>query len=137
MTEKLKNQDKKTVHGGCHCGAVQYEATINRDEVLLECNCSMCSMTGFLHLIVPHGEVRIFQGLDQLNSYRFNTGQANHLFCKLCGVKSFYQPRSHPDCWSLNAHCLNDFDPNEWTIESFDGRNWEQAHDNLNPTPKP
>lgn len=82
-------------------------------------------MTGFLHIMVPHNEIVLEQGEDKLTSYRFGTGTAEHLFCSMCGVKSFYQPRSHPDAWSVNAHCLDE--PVELAIEKFDGRHWEQA----------
>jgi hypothetical protein len=44
-------------------------------------------------------------------------------------VKSFYQPRSHPDAWSINANCLDQ--PLELAIESFDGLHWEAAKANL------
>ena len=86
------------------------------------CNCSVCSMTGFVHIMVSHEEFELIAGRDALSSYRFGT---EHLFCSTCGVKSFYQPRSHPDCWSVNANCLDQ--PLELAIENFDGRNWEQA----------
>ena len=82
-------------------------------------------MTGYLHIMVPHADLELVTGRDSLTSYRFATGAAEHLFCSTCGVKSFYQPRSHPDCWSINANCLDQ--PVELAIESFDGRNWEQA----------
>ena len=82
-------------------------------------------MTGFLHVMVPHAQVAIEQGREALVSYRFGTGAADHLFCGTCGVKSFYQPRSHPDAWSVNAHCLDELP--ELAVEAFDGRNWEQA----------
>ena len=86
-------------------------------------------MTGFLHIVVPHERFGLISGRDALASYRFGTGAAEHLFCRLCGVKSFYQPRSHPDAWSVNAHCLDE--PVELAIEQFDGRNWEAAKANL------
>ena len=117
--------------GGCHCKAVQFRIQTQLPLQLLRCNCSICSMTGFLHLIVPHNKFELLTDPEQLTSYRFNTGQANHLFCNSCGVKSFYQPRSHPDAWSVNAHCLYDSDPNTWEIEDFDGANWEQAYEKL------
>lgn len=114
------------VHGGCHCGAVRFEAMLPEPPVpALDCNCSICSMTGFLHVMVPHGEFELLAGRDALTSYRFGTGAAEHLFCRTCGVKSFYQPRSHPDCWSLNAHCFDQ--PVELEIELFDGKSWEQS----------
>ena len=114
------------VTGGCHCGAVRFRATMPDPPVpALDCNCSVCSMTGFLHIMVPHEEFVLEQGSDELISYRFGTGAAEHLFCSVCGVKSFYQPRSHPSAWSVNANCLDQ--QVELAIERFDGRNWERA----------
>lgn len=125
------DQADRELTGGCHCGAVQFQFRVSANSVILRCNCSVCRMTGFHHLIVPHQQFTLIQGSEALTSYRFNTGQANHLFCRHCGVKSFYQPRSHPDCWSVNTHCVDDFDATEWTHEDFDGQNWEQAQSNL------
>ena len=82
-------------------------------------------MTGFLHIIVRHEDFRLERGAEALTSYRFGTGTAEHLFCSICGVKSFYQPRSHPEAWSVNAHCLDD--PPALAIEQFDGKNWERS----------
>jgi len=90
-------------------------------------------MTGFLHIVVPHDKFDLLTGRDALASYRFGTGTAEHLFCSRCGVKSFYQPRSHPDSWSVNANCLDQ--PIELAIEKFDGRNWEAAKANLDAMP--
>ena len=114
------------VSGGCHCGAVRFTAKMPDPPVeALDCNCSICSMTGFLHVMVQHEDFELVTGRDSLSSYRFGTGAAEHLFCSNCGVKSFYQPRSHPDAWSVNAHCLDE--PVELEIERFDGRHWENA----------
>jgi hypothetical protein len=116
--------------GGCHCGAVRFEAELSEPPVpALDCNCSVCSMTGFLHIVVPHEDFELVSGRGALKSYRFGTGTAEHLFCANCGVKSFYQPRSHPDAWSVNANCLDE--PVEVEVEQFDGRNWGQAKANL------
>jgi hypothetical protein len=82
-------------------------------------------MTGFIHIIVPHDDFTLEGGADQLSSYRFGTGAAEHLFCSACGVKSFYQPRSHPGAWSVNAYCLDDRP--ELEVEIFDGAEWEKA----------
>ncbi len=114
------------VEGGCHCKAVRFVARLPDPPVpALACNCSICSMTGFVHLIVPHAVFWIERGGDALTSYRFGSGAAEHLFCARCGVKSFYQPRSHPEAWSVNAHCLDT--PVAIAVEQFDGRNWEAA----------
>ena len=112
--------------GGCHCKAVRFTARLPDPPVpAIDCNCSICLMTGFRHIIVPRADFTLDNGGDALASYRFGTGAAEHLFCSKCGVKSFYQPRSHPDSWSINAHCLDD--PVEVMVDWFDGQNWEQA----------
>jgi len=114
------------VSGGCHCGAVRFSASMPDPPVpALACNCSICSMTGFLHVMVSHDRFELLTGRDSLTSYRFGSGAADHLFCSNCGVKSFYQPRSHPDAWSVNVNCLDEAP--ELSVEPFDGRNWEQA----------
>jgi hypothetical protein len=118
------------VQGGCHCGAVRFEAEVASPPVpAFDCNCSVCRMTGFLHIMVAHDRFDLISGRDALISYRFGTGAAEHLFCRHCGVKSFYQPRSHPDAWSVNANCLDG--PVKLAIEQFDGRNWEAAKADL------
>lgn len=117
-----------TIQGGCHCHAVRFEADVPSTVEVLDCNCSVCSMTGFRHLIVPHSDFRLLSGEKALTSYRFGTGAANHLFCGVCGVKSFYQPRSHPHAWSINLNALDDASALDFRYRSFDGRNWEKAH---------
>lgn len=115
------------VEGGCHCKTVRFEAEVPATAEVLDCNCSICSMTGFRHLIVPHGDFHLLSGGDALTGYRFGTGAAEHLFCRICGVKSFYQPRSHPDAWSVNLNALDDASKIEVRVRLFDGRNWEEA----------
>ena len=115
------------IQGGCHCGAVRFRADVEPDPELLECNCSICARTQYLHLIVPHEDFALLSAEDALTSYRFGIGQADHLFCRYCGVKSFYQPRSHPDSWSVNYNCLDAGHGLQPKIRAFDGQNWEQA----------
>jgi hypothetical protein len=115
------------IEGGCHCRAVRFEADVPETVDVLDCNCSVCSMTGFRHLIVPHGDFRLLAGRDVLTSYRFGTLAAEHLFCSICGVKSFYQPRSHPGAWSINLNALDDVAGLTIRFETFDGRDWEKA----------
>jgi hypothetical protein len=119
------------IEGGCHCKAVRFEADVAAEVELLDCNCSICSMTGFRHLIVPHRDFRLLSGKDGLTSYRFGTGAANHLFCARCGIKSFYQPRSHPSAWSVNLNCLDDPSLLSVSVRQFDGRNWDRAREAL------
>jgi hypothetical protein len=116
--------------GGCHCGAVRFRATV-RDFRVSDCNCSLCSKKGYLHVIVPKEDFELLSGADALSTYTFNTHTAKHHFCKVCGIHSFYVPRSHPDGFSLNARCL-DGAPLEWfERQVFDGRNWEAARSSL------
>ena len=116
-----------TLSGGCHCGAVRFEVDPPAPLHVLDCNCSMCAMTGFLHLIVPRERFRLLRGEDALAEYRFNTGTARHLFCSRCGIKSFYVPRSHPDGYSVNAHCLDGVAIDDLRITPFDDGNRDAA----------
>ena len=119
------------IEGGCHCKKVRFEAEVPHGLEVLDCNCSICRATGFLHVGVPHADFRLLSGGEALVSYRFGTGAANHLFCGTCGIKSFYQPRSHPGEWSVNLNCLDDPSALDVRIRPFDGRNWEQARAEL------
>ena len=114
--------------GGCHCGRVRFEVVAPARLKVSECNCSICSKSGYLHLVVPADRFKLLSGGDALTSYSFNTQTARHLFCSVCGIKSFYVPRSHPDGFSVNARCL---DPG--TVEAMDlgltnGREWEKVY---------
>ena len=114
--------------GSCHCGKVRFEVTAPAHLEVGECNCSMCARTGYLHLMVPKSRFRLLSGDDVLTSYEFNTRTAKHLFCSICGIKSFYVPRSHPDGFSVNARCLDEGTVEELTIRRSDGKNWEKTY---------
>ena len=117
--------------GGCHCGVVRFEVDAPKTLEASRCNCSICTKSGFVHLIVGQGDFRLVSGADALTSYSFNTGVAKHTFCKICGVKSFYTPRSHPDGISVNVNCLDPGTFDAVEIVDFDDRNWEQAIETL------
>lgn len=115
-----------TYRGGCHCGRVRFEVNATLTGVT-SCNCSICSKKGILHLIVPQDRFRLLQGAEDLTTYRFGTGLAQHLFCSLCGLHPFYVPRSDPDKVDVNVRCLDDVDVDAIAVASFDGRNWEES----------
>jgi hypothetical protein len=118
-----------THRGGCHCRRVRFEVQAPADLQVQDCNCSLCRMTGFLHLIVPASRFRLVSGADDISEYTFNTGLAKHRFCRVCGVKSFYIPRSNPDGVDVNVRCLDEGSVRSVQVESFDGANWERhAH---------
>ena len=113
--------------GSCHCGAVAFEVEAPEQLRVLDCNCSICAKAGFLHLIVPRTKFRLVRGQESLTTYTFNTGVAQHHFCRHCGIHSFYVPRSDPDKVDVNARCLDGVDPRTLAASEFDGRNWEDA----------
>ena len=117
-----------THRGGCHCGRVRFEVVAPARLKVLECNCSMCNKAGYLHLIVTADRFRLTTSDDALKSYSFNTHTAKHLFCSVCGIKSFYVPRSHPDGISVNARCIDPETIEELTIEPLNGREWETQY---------
>jgi hypothetical protein len=115
-----------THRGGCHCGRVRFEVDAPADLAVVDCNCSICSRSGFLHLIVANARFRLLQGGDALSEYRFGTGVARHLFCGNCGIKSFYVPRSNPDGIDVNVRCLDPGTVASLAVQAFDGRdNWD------------
>lgn len=116
-----------THRGGCHCGRVRFEVDAPAQVEALDCNCSICRMTGFLHLIVPASRFRLLAGEDALAEYRFNTGAACHRFCRHCGIKSFYIPRSHPDGIDVNVRCLDDGTITTLTVIPFDDADRDAA----------
>jgi hypothetical protein len=109
-----------THRGGCHCGAVAFEVEAPARLTVSDCNCSICRMSGYQHLVVPSARFRLLKGADSLAEYRFNTGVARHLFCRHCGVKSFYVPRSNPDGYSVNVRCLDPATIEHIEVETFD-----------------
>ena len=118
-----------THRGACHCGKVRFEVDAPAELEVQLCNCSICAMTAYLHLIVPKARFRLLEGNDELTTYTFNTGVAQHHFCATCGIKSFYVPRSNPDGISVNARCLEPDTISRIHITDFDGRDWEDhAH---------
>ncbi len=116
----------KKLQGGCHCGAVRFEVQITAKPELHNCNCSMCMRSGFVHLISPNKNFKLLTAKDQLSCYQFNSNIAKHYFCKHCGIKSFYIPRSNPDGYSVNARCLDSNEWQQWSIFDFDGQNWQE-----------
>jgi hypothetical protein len=114
--------------GGCHCGAVRFEVVAPEQIEVTDCNCSMCSKAGYLHLIVTKSQFKLLCGAEVLTTYQFNTATAKHLFCSVCGIKSFYVPRSHPDGYSVNARCLAAGTVKRMKVKQMDGVNWEKSH---------
>ena len=131
MSTRPPRTDPLLLTGGCHCRAVRFTVALHAPEPIV-CNCSICTMKGFVHLIVERDALTIHSGADQLSEYRFHTRTARHTFCATCGIHPFYVPRSHPGGFSVNAHCLDDQAIVEtWTPQPFDGQHWEENIDTI------
>lgn len=115
-----------THHGRCHCGAVRFRVEAAGSVRVQDCNCALCRKCGYLHLIVPAARFTLEAGAEDLVTYQFNTRVARHTFCRHCGVKPFYVPRSNPDGYSVNLRCLATDTLTEVYVDAFDGRHWEQ-----------
>lgn len=112
--------------GGCHCGAVRFEVDAPAAIEAIDCNCSLCAMTSFLHLIVPARSFRLLSDPAAMTEYRFGTGTARHFFCATCGIKSWYVPRSNPDGFDVNVRCLDPATITSIRVTPFNGReDWE------------
>jgi len=116
----------KTYEGGCHCGRVRFRVAGDLADAVY-CNCSLCGMKGFLHLIVPPQQFECLSGEDALATYQFGTKTAKHTFCKMCGVHPFYVPRSDPDKIDVNVRCIDGIDLAAIMPKQFDGQNWEAS----------
>ncbi len=122
-----------THRGGCHCGRVRFEIDAPPEIEVLDCSCSICRRLGYLHLIVSRSRFRLLSGDESLTTYTFGTRTAQHLFCRVCGIKSFYVPRSHPDGYSVNARCLDPGTVTRQVTVPFDGAHWEEHSRELSP----
>jgi len=126
QTPDPSTNPRVTHRGSCHCGRVRFEVDAPAVIDALDCNCSMCRLSGFLHLIVPRSDFRLLTDAAELSEYRFGTGVARHLFCRHCGIKSFYVPRSNPDGIDVNVRTLDRSSIAALNVSAFDGENWEQ-----------
>eukprot|EP00736_Rhodelphis_marinus_P006725 Rmarinus@m.27487 len=126
---------EKVIHvGGCHCGGVRFQVNAPKHIIVWECNCSICNMKSNLHFVVPKTDFSIVKGQDLLTTYTFNTHQAKHMFCRVCGVQAFYIPRSNPDGYGINPRCVDPGTIETTESQTFDGQNWEQCIQNSSIT---
>lgn len=124
-TDKVTAQSD-WVYGSCHCRTVVFRCRLPARQELVRCNCSICDPVAYLHWLIPAKQFQLLQGHNNMTEYRFNTGTAAHWFCATCGIKSFYRPRSHPDCISVNARCLYSSEWKQWPVYEFNGAQWEK-----------
>lgn len=117
--------DVKRYQGGCHCGAVRYEASLEMTP-LLECNCSHCSAKGFILTFTGAAGFDLKQGEDQLTAYQFHKKAITHLFCRVCGVQSFARGKTPDgkDMIAVNVRCLDGIDVAALETTPVDGKSF-------------
>ena len=99
------------VTGGCHCGAVRFEAEVDTASGI-ECNCSYCAKAAPLLAFTAADQFRVTAGEDSLTDYRFNKQVIAHLFCRDCGIGPFGRGTS-PDgtrMAAINLRCVDGID---------------------------
>jgi hypothetical protein len=114
----------KTYTGGCHCGKVRFEVTMDLASVI-SCNCSICAKAGLLLAFTSEDEFKLLSGEDVLSDYQFNRKLIHHVFCSNCGVRSFARGAT-PDgreLRAINVRCLDDVDISALTLTPIDGKN--------------
>nr|XP_043633384.1 uncharacterized protein LOC122604565 [Erigeron canadensis] len=127
---KIILNSKMVIHnGGCHCKNVRWRVDAPASIVAWQCNCSDCAMRGNTHFIVPSERFEILGDSEKfLTTYTFGTHTAKHTFCKVCGITSFYTPKSNPDGIAITYKCVDPGSITHVEIKHFDGLNWEISH---------
>ena len=120
----------RTRQGGCHCGAVRFEARVPEPLRGGRCNCSICAKKGVLMVHVALDDLVVTQGSDVMATYSFNTGAAKHHFCPKCGVHVYHQPRLDPSIYAINAAALDGVCPYADFPEAnvYDGVHHQKDH---------
>lgn len=123
----MEEEDKLVQYAGkCHCGKVRFTCIAPQHLVVWRCNCSLCNMRKNDHFVVPESLFTLEEySKEWLTEYTYNTHTAKHLFCKVCGITSFYRPRSNPDGFGITIWCVMDPQPLSVETKHFDGENWE------------
>ena len=112
-----------THHGGCHCGAVRYRVEIDLSRPVTQCNCSICSRTGALLSFVPADAFKLEKGEDVPADYQFGRKSIHHLFCRVCGVRSFARGQGPKGPMAaINTRCLDEVDATTLPVQHFDGK---------------
>lgn len=110
--------------GSCHCGKVRFEVSLDLEQPVTACNCSMCGRSGTLLAFVPAGAFRLKSGEEALQDYQFNHRVIHHLFCTTCGIKPFARgqmPDGSPIA-AINVRCLEDVDLDALQVHRVDGK---------------
>jgi len=118
---------KQSYAGGCQCGKVRYEVTLDLSAPVISCNCSRCGRLGSLLSFAPAADFKLLAGEGKMTDYQFNKHAIHHLFCSTCGIESFARGR-HPatgaEMAAVNVRCLDGVEPDTLEISKVDGRSF-------------
>jgi hypothetical protein len=116
---------KQTYTGGCQCGKVRYEVSLDLSVPVIACNCSRCGRLGSLLTFAPASDFKLLSGETALTDFQFNKKAIHHLFCSTCGIESFAhgkRPIDGADVVAINARCLDGVDAASLAVKTVDGR---------------
>jgi hypothetical protein len=121
----MTTEDRGSWAGQCHCGAVRFRVRLTDGlNTIRRCNCSYCRMRGAIAVSADIGGVMFVSGEENLSSYQFNTGSAQHFFCAKCGIYTHHQRRSNPRQFGVNVACLDGVSPFDFRqVPVLDGVN--------------
>ncbi len=97
--------------GSCHCGGVRFE--IDTEYPLgpyFRCNCSLCSRKAAVMGAAPRSALTVTQGADLISTYAWNTREAQHCFCRVCGIYTHHVMRGEVNTVGLNMACIEGVD---------------------------
>ncbi|MDM0046196.1 GFA family protein [Variovorax dokdonensis] len=116
---------RRELQAACHCGAVRFRVLLADGlRSARRCNCSYCRMRGAVALSANLDDLHVVEGADKLTLYQFNTGQAKHYFCSVCGIYTFHSRRSNPNQYGVNAACIDGLSPFDFDeVPVSEGRN--------------
>ena len=112
--------------GNYHCGAVKFSFLSEKAVEIWKCDCSVCEPYDYQHLFIKHEDFDLISGDQDISSYKFGTKNAEHLFCKICGIYTHHQRRSNPNEYAVNVGCIDEIDPYEYfklDVVNNDGNN--------------
>jgi hypothetical protein len=127
MQQKKKvryNVPMKTHTGGCQCGKVRYEAELDLETTVINCNCSICEKHGLLLTFIPVDSFKLTAGEDNTTEYRFHKEKITHHFCKTCGVET-HGSGSGPEgtgMAAVNVRTVDDVDLSALDLKPYDGK---------------
>lgn len=126
MIKRVGETTIKPLHRAtCHCGAVELELQLPEGIVdPRRCNCSICRRKGAMVGSVPLDHLRVVRGASVLSLYQFDTQEAEHYFCSICGIYTHHKRRSNPNQYGINLGCLEGVDPSLiGEVPTYDGAN--------------